>query len=128
MPKLNSVKRGYAIQDIRSGSTNKELITKYGVTASAVCYLRKIASGTTPLVSNFEESLGAYCPARILRLAKEEGLSPKELAEDYEVTTSVMKAYLNKVWPLTEREKLSKGAKIKVRGQNKAVTKSRKKK
>jgi hypothetical protein len=105
MPKLNAQCRATAIKMLREGATNQEISAKYGVSSSAAAYLKKVATGTTPQLTKFIESLGAYCPERILRLAKNYGVLPKELAEDYETTTPIMKSYLEKVWPSASRPK-----------------------
>jgi hypothetical protein len=127
MAKLSSVKRQYAIKDIREGKlSNKEIQIKYEISASAICYLKKMSTGSTPKLVAFEESLGFYCPERILRLAKE-GVEPKDLASDYETTTSVMKAYLNKVWPLPAKSPKINMKKLQSSlGRNKKTTSKRK--
>jgi hypothetical protein len=125
LAKLTATIRNYALKDIAQGMSNKDLIEKYDISSSAISYLKKKATGSTPQLLAFEESLGHYCPERILRLAKSEGLEPKEIARDYETTTAIMKDYLLKVWPLEARAKGTK--RIVVRGANKTKTRKKRK-
>jgi len=96
MAKMTQNHRDLALQAIRNGASTTELTAKFGITPSAVSYLRKMSAGETPLLLAFKSELGAYCPERISRLYRR-GVPVAQIAADYETSPSVMKAYLNEL-------------------------------
>lgn len=112
MAKLNQTQRAYALKDISAGKmSSSEICKKYDISASALSYLRKMATGDTPTLLAFEEEIGAYAPERIIRLYRQEAVSASELARDYECSTQLMKAWLRKHCPVAT----TGGKKISVR-------------
>lgn len=100
MAKLSKIHRDYCLKDIAKGMTNAELIEKYKITSSAICYLRKMAAGESPqlleLLERIEEKPGnkkGYLVDRLINGFKK-GVDLKELALDFETSVGVIKQFL----------------------------------
>jgi predicted DNA-binding protein YlxM (UPF0122 family) len=105
--KLSAEMRALAIKAIKAGSTNKEVSEKFGITASAVCYLRKKAEGTSAELKEFECVFSKYQQDRIKTLVNA-GLSVTEIAQDYEVSRTAIKDFLSKSGITKDKPKAQK--------------------
>ena len=93
MAKLSSALRARAQSELAAGASNADIVAKYGITASAVSYLRKVVTGTTPELTAFFEEFSLEQQARVLHL-QNCNVPVKHIAEDYEVTTALMNKIL----------------------------------
>lgn len=95
MGRLTDATRLRVLKELEAGVPPKELSVKYDISPSAVSYLKKVAVGETPALTELEGRLSVYHIKRLVSLAKNR-VPVRELAEDAECSSSLMKSLLRK--------------------------------